>query len=123
MNANRPRGFIVATVAVVLQAVIPYFDGSPVFLPHWPLAIPLTILYIFFFWRGRALARGVVLVVCVFNFVVLYIDLSNGNPWGMTLDLIALPLSVFLLYWLNTRTVKAHFSRYERVKRGENSNS
>ena len=113
LHAHRPKGFYVAVVAVIVQAIIPYFDGGSIFLPHWPLAIPLTILYMFFFWLGRAWARGVVLVACAFGLIVFYIDLSNGNRTGMTLDLIRLPFDVFLLYWLNTRAVKAYFARLQ----------
>lgn len=117
MGANRPGGFNVAVVAVVLQAVIPYLESNSVFRFQSILSIPFTVLYIFFFWSGRPWARIIVLLVSLAGFILLYLDLSHGNNWGTIQDLIRLPFDVFLLYWLNTRAVKAYFAQRTTIKR------
>src|SRR5580698_3012390 len=116
MNASeRPRGLIETATAMAIMNATGWaiIDWS---LPvAWLMFIVFTILIAFgslviwFYWKGKNWARILVLLtslLCLYN-VLLWnrVRLPERVIIG-----IEAALSLFLLYWLNTRKVRAFFS-------------
>ena len=108
----------VTTTAILMAAitlVLPVFAGHHVRV-FWINAFAAMVLFfvvLWFYWRGRNWARITILVLCAFRLIGLF-------TWKMRVDTlyetaaaalrvsIAL-LSLFLLYWLNTKKAVEYF--------------
>ena len=68
----------------------------------------LKLVVVYFYWKGRNWARWVVLVIESLAILGL---LSRRNPSRPPmLELFDAALGMFIIYWLNTKNVRAYFS-------------
>jgi hypothetical protein len=110
----RPRGLTVAALLLVVSNLTFFLDVTWMREPG-PLVLGLFVMaasfvVIGYFWLGRGWARWMVLAVSVFALMPLatWVSLSDIEKWTTVFNAL---LGAWLLYWLNTRHVRAYFGR------------
>jgi hypothetical protein len=69
-----------------------------------------AVLVLFFFWDGRNWARWLILIGSVLNIFSLF-TLGRASPLEGAVIVIETMLGIFLIFWLNTTTVRDYFRR------------
>jgi len=72
--------------------------------------ILLGYVFIWFYWKGRNWARIAVLLTSVFT-VLNLLSLNRGNFVNKVMIISEAFLGIFLLWWLNTGTVRRFFTQ------------
>lgn len=88
----------------------PSLDSFPLTLSLTIAIVAVSLVVIWFFWRGRNWARWAVLFGSVLNLVSLGVPMDM-NTGERALSVAYVALSLWLLYWLNTARVKEYFRR------------
>jgi hypothetical protein len=114
-GSERPKGLASTAAAMSVTNAMGWaiIDWS---LPTaWRTFIVSTILIaigygvIWFYWKGKNWARVLVLLTCLLSLFNLSFWNRNRLPERAMIGIEA-ALSLFLLYWLNTRKVSAFFA-------------
>lgn len=74
----------------------------------YTIAIVIGYAVLWFYWKGRNWARWLVLLTCVLCFYNLFFIGKHGRIADIMV-LAEAGIAVFLIVWLNTRTVRAYF--------------
>ena len=117
---TRPRGVKVATALLCLFNVLgAAFFESPEGVSAavrmgvaaaMVVAVAVSFVVTWFFWKGRNWARWLVMAMSVFTLLTLWPKGTEG-PLLMAFLVAQALLAAWLLFWLNTRTARAFFGR------------
>jgi hypothetical protein len=111
---DRPKGISVTALLMSVCNAMGWFivDWAK---PHagltfsiFTLLIAVGYVFVWFYWKGRNWARIAVLLTSVLGVYNLRY-FSPGNPVRTVMVVSEALLSIFLLWWLNTRPVRAYF--------------
>ena len=73
------------------------------------VVIAVSYVVLWAFWQGRNWARWLVLLTSVLALANLY-ALESQEPAGRVVLVLEAVLGAYLLYWLNSSSVKAYFT-------------
>ncbi len=117
----KPRGLreLTLLMCALNLTVFLWADGSTLGSRGADIALyasigAISFLVLWFFWRGRNWARILVLITSVLGVLGL-LTLLEETLLQRVVTMIDAVLSVFLLYWLNTRPVKEYFKPVQAV--------
>ena len=114
-RTQRPRGLAASTAAMAVMNLTGFLFLNE---SEWPVGVSVALLALFigggyvalwYFWRGRNWARWLVMVtsgVALLNLLLLLMPVSTIVLGVIVIEAV---LGGFLLYWLNTRAVRAFF--------------
>jgi hypothetical protein len=114
-GSKRPKGLASTAAAMSVTNAMGWAIIDWSVPTAWRTFIIFTILIaigygvIWFYWKGKNWARILVLLTCLLSLFNLSFWNGARLPERITIGTEAV-LSVFLLYWLNTRKVKAFFA-------------
>lgn len=115
-GSGRPVGLRWATLMMCLLNLAAFLYprpariGAGLFLAIVGVCASISFVVLWYFWRGRNWARWLVLATSVLAIVNLRL-LESFGPFERILIVVNAALGAWLLYWLNTREVRAYFSR------------
>ncbi len=78
----------------------------------------LSLILVYYLWRGYSLARGIILWLTIASFSLLFFP-SETTPLSHSEQILShfdAILGVFLLIYLNLQNVKAHFAQRKTVE-------
>jgi hypothetical protein len=121
LPGGKPKSFVMATGLVALYALLNFAYFKPLHGSNLQFAgaIASSVLMVFYFWRQNIGAKRVVLITAVFTIHVSIRKFPTLPAMGQTIMCIRVALAAFLLYYLNTRSVRNYF----RPTRAENAMS
>lgn len=112
IQKTRPRGLNTVTALLCVSNLTSYLwaEWEPIQLTLFTVLITLYYVILWYFWNGYNWARIVVLVfsVLILGNVFYFAENTLLQNVISTADMI---LSVYLLYWLNTRPIREYFKQ------------
>jgi hypothetical protein len=112
---ERPKGISESAFAVILfQLVGLVFVARAWTAPLYTLVLTANVslaivgVVAWFYWKGRNWARWLILFQAIFPSFLVLIRQSSNRPLAITV--VDGMFGLFLLYWLNTKKVRAFFS-------------
>lgn len=113
---QKPRGLTASAILMSFFALASYLFPWRMELQwlhytgHAFIALCLTVTY--FYWRGKNWARVLVLIFSILAIGGIWmIDIPNDGYFGAAIMLAEAALGAFLLYWLNTTSMRQFFKR------------
>jgi hypothetical protein len=114
---ERPKGLSATAIAVVVSELVGLifvkwsdFAAAPPYVV--PVAFGVTLAafgaVVWFYWQGRNWARWLVMLWAVLPF--LFVLRRGYSVRPLALDILDGSFTLFLLYWLNTKRIRAFFS-------------
>src|SRR4029077_17322656 len=116
MNGNgRPKGLTETSVLMSITnamgwAIIDWsMPKAQILFIIFTISIFIGYIVIWFYWKGRNWARILVLLASLISLYNLR-DWNHGGAMARIMIGTEAILAVFLLYWLNTRPIRAFFT-------------
>lgn len=116
----KPRGLTETTISMCIMNIAGFIfvDSrvAPVELQYaiFSVIIAVTYLVLWYFWKGKNWARVLVLLAGVVAVLNLF-ALSSSSVWADALIVIEAIFGIFMLWWLNTKSVKTYFKQASRT--------
>lgn len=110
IRRQRPVGFRLAAAVVVVQAVVAFVGFRPAFAYQYLVCILFSCIYVYGFCIGRNWARLAVILISTISLLLLCLDIRKQQSIKQIRDIILSPLAIYMLCWLNTRTVRDYFN-------------
>jgi hypothetical protein len=110
----KPKGLTETTVAMSLMNIAGFIfvdpQVAPVEIQYAVFSIIITITYavLWYYWKGKNWARILVLLTGILAILNLF-ALPFGNNLGNILIIIEAIFGIFMLWWLNTQSIKVYF--------------
>jgi hypothetical protein len=112
--SDRPAGLGVIAILMCALTLATFLVRQPGYLARYTaysvVSAGLTLVVVWFFWKGKNWARWLVLAGSVLALCNLAWFWSASPPQRAYLAVQAL-LALWMLYWLNTRAVRSFFKR------------
>lgn len=112
----RPRGLAETTIAMCIMNIAGFIFVDPRVAPVtiqyavFSLIMAITYLVLWYYWKGKNWARMLVLITGIVAILNLF-SISSVSLLAAALIVIETIFGIFMLWWLNTRNVKAYFKR------------
>ncbi|MGZ4999951.1 MAG: hypothetical protein ACXV7F_06590 [Methylomonas sp.] len=112
----KPKGLTETTVAMCVMNIagFVFVDSkiAPVEIQYaiFSVIIAVTYLVLWYYWKGKNWARLLVLLTAIVAILNLF-ALSSSTLLSGALIIIEAIFGIFMLWWLNTQSVKAYFKR------------
>jgi hypothetical protein len=117
----RPNGLSETTIAMCVMNVAGFIFVDPrlgsveIQYAVFSFIMAVTYLILWYYWKGKNWARILVLMTGLMAVLNLF-SLSSLSTFAGTLVIIEAIFAVFMLWWLNTQSVKAYFKSKNEQK-------